>query len=72
MPDSIHTDTLIIEEVRELKRENAAEHGFDVSRIVAAARERQEQSGRMIVRRSIPEGEQAGAGQAATRLVESE
>ncbi|MCX6879056.1 MAG: hypothetical protein NTW21_35395 [Verrucomicrobia bacterium] len=60
-----HTKTLIIEEVRAMKRENAAEHGFDVSRIVAAARERQEQSGRMIVRRPIPEGEQDAAARPA-------
>ena len=57
-----HTNTLIIDDVRAMKRENAAEHGFDVFRIVAAARERQEQSGRMIVRRCICEGEQAGGG----------
>lgn len=62
-----HTCTLIIDDVRAMKRENAAEHGFDIFRIVAAARERQEQSGRMIVRRFIAEGEQAGAGQPATR-----
>jgi len=59
------TDThmTIIEEVRSFKEAVAAKHGFDVARIVDAARKRQEASGRRIIR----QGEQAGTGQPATR-----
>lgn len=58
------TDTLtIVEEVRSFKESVAAKHGFDVARIVEAARVRQDASGRRIIR----QGEQAGAGQPATR-----
>ena len=56
-------ETTIIEEVRYLKEANAAKHDFDVSRIIAAARQRQEASGRRIIRL----GEQDGADQPATR-----
>lgn len=51
-------DTSIIEEVRAAKYEIAAGHDFDVSSIIAAARERQETSGRKIIRRPIDEDEQ--------------
>lgn len=52
----------IIEEVRSLKEANAAKHDFDVSRIIAAARQRQEASGHRIIRL----GEQGGADQLST------
>jgi len=55
------TQTLIIEEVRSAKEANAAKHNFDVARIIASARQRQEASGRRIIR----QGEQ-GADQPAT------
>jgi hypothetical protein len=42
--------TTIVEEVRSLKEAVAAKHDFDVARIVAAARQRQEASGRRIIR----------------------
>lgn len=45
-----NTDTSIIEEVRALKEANAAAHDFDVARIVAASKERQEASGRDVIR----------------------
>ncbi len=59
------TDThiTIVEEVRSFKEAVAAKHGFDVARIVDAARQRQEVSGRLIIR----QGELAGSGQPATR-----
>jgi len=43
----------IIEQVRALKEENAAEHRFSVSAIIEAARERQESSGRRIIRQEL-------------------
>jgi len=57
-------ETTIIEEVRSLKEANAAKYDFDVSRIIAAARQRQEASGRRIIR----QGEQSGADQPATAV----
>jgi len=59
------TDThmTIVEEVRSFKEAVAAKHGFDVARIVDDARQRQETSGRRIIR----QGEQDGTGQPATR-----
>ena len=56
------TQTSIIEEVRFLKEANAAKYDFDVARIIEAARQRQEESGRRIIR----QGEQGGADQPAT------
>jgi len=53
----------IVEEVRSFKEAVAAKHGFDVARIVEAARVRQDASGRRIIR----QGEQGGGGQPATR-----
>ena len=46
------TDThmSIVEEVRSFKEAVAAKHGFDVARIVEAARVRQDASGRRIIR----------------------
>ena len=49
----------LIEEVRALKESNAAKHDFDVSKIIDAARQRQESSGRRIIR----QGEYGTAGQ---------
>ena len=61
------TDThmSIVEQVRSQKEAVAARHGFNLARIIAAARERQESSNRRVIRQS----EQAGAGQPATRPV---
>lgn len=53
----------IVEEVRSFKEAVAAKHGFDVARIVEAARVRQDASGLRIIR----QGEQGGSGQPATR-----
>ena len=57
-----NAQTSIIEEVRSAKEANAAKHDFDVARIIASARQRQEASGRRIIR----QGEQGGADQPAT------
>jgi len=46
----------IIEQVRALKEENAAEHGFCLEAIIESARQRQEASGRPIIR--LRKGEQ--------------
>ena len=52
----------IVEQVRSQKEAVAARHDFDVARIIAAARVRQDNSLRQVIR----QGEQAGAGQLAT------
>jgi len=44
------SEQAILEEVRALKEANAARYDFDLVRIIKAARERQELSGREIVR----------------------
>jgi len=46
------TDTTfsIIEQVRSQKEAVAARHDFDVTRIIASARERQEKSARRVIR----------------------
>ncbi len=59
-----NAETTIIEEVRSWKEANAAKHDFDVVKIIAAARQRQEVSGRRIIR----QGEQGGADQPATAV----
>lgn len=46
----------IIEHIRSLKEENAAEYGFSLEAIINAARERQEVSGRRVIR--VNKGEQ--------------
>ena len=43
-------NTTTIEQVRSLKEENAAEYGFSLEAIIVSARERQEASGRRIIR----------------------
>lgn len=58
-----NTHMSIVEEVRSFKEAVAAKHGFDVARIVEAARVRQDASGRRIIR----QGKQGGSGQPATR-----
>jgi len=42
-------DDYIVDEVRRLREEQAAKHGFDVKAILAAARKRQRRSGRTVV-----------------------
>lgn len=49
----------ILDHIRSLKEENAAEHGFSLEAIIASARERQEASGRRIIRHT--KGEKASA-----------
>jgi len=46
----------VLAEVRRIKEEIAAEHGYDVARIIAAARKAQEAHPERIVSR-IPSGE---------------
>ena len=60
-PDSIIT------EVRRLKEENAAEHGFDLRKIAAAARIRQREHPHRMVTRIPPHAEQAHGDQPLTR-----
>jgi hypothetical protein len=60
-PDSI------IMEVRRLKEENAAEHGFDLRKIAAAARTRQREHPQRMVTRIPPNAEQAHGDQPLTR-----
>ena len=55
----------ILEHVRSLKEENAAEHGFSIEEIIESARRRQEESGRRILR--LAKGEQDGAEQPPAR-----
>ena len=50
------TQETVIEQVRALKEENAAEHGFCLEAIIESARQRQESSGREIIR--LRKGEQ--------------
>jgi len=58
----------IIKRVRRYKEENAAEHGFDIRAIAAAAQARQrEHPDRMVTR--IPCDEHAHGDQALTRSV---
>jgi hypothetical protein len=59
------TQKSIIEQVRSLKEENAAESGYSLEAIIAAARERQEASGRRIIR--LKKGEQAGGAEPPPR-----
>ena len=54
----------IIDQVRSLKEENAAEHGFSIRKIIESARCRQDTSGRHVIR--INKGED-GTGKPATR-----
>lgn len=47
---NIKTETSVTEQVRQWKLENAAEHDFDLVKIVQAARRRQNASGRQVIR----------------------
>ncbi len=60
------TQESIIEHVRSLKEENAAEHGFSLKAIIESARQRQEASGRRIIR--LTKGEQTGGDRPGPRL----
>lgn len=62
-PDSI------IMEVRRLKEENAADHGFDLRKIAAAARTRQREHPERMVTRIPANAEQAHGDQPLTRPV---
>jgi hypothetical protein len=42
-------DDYIVDEVRRLREQQAAKHGFDVKAILAAAKKRQRRSGRKVV-----------------------
>ncbi|MGA3325123.1 MAG: hypothetical protein ABSF45_11670 [Terriglobia bacterium] len=42
-------DDYIVDEVRRLRQEQAAKHGFDVKAILAAAKKRQRRSRRKVV-----------------------
>jgi hypothetical protein len=42
-------DDYIVDEVRRLREEQAAKHGFDVKAILAAPKKRQRRSGRTVV-----------------------
>ena len=42
-------DDYIVDEVRRLREEHAAKHGFDMKAILAAAKKRQRRSGRTVV-----------------------
>lgn len=53
----------IIEHIRSIKEENAAQHGYSVRAIIEAARERQNSSGREVIRQT--KAEQADAGSPA-------
>lgn len=55
------THMTIVEQVRSQKEAVAARHDFDIARMIAAARVRQDSSGRRVIR----QGEQAGTGQPA-------
>ncbi len=60
---------LIIMEVRRLKEENAAEHGFDIRKIAEAARARQREHPERMVTRIPVHGDQAHGDQPLTRPV---
>lgn len=59
----------IILEVRRLKEENAAEHGFDLRKIAEAARERQREHPQRMVTRIHNDAEQKSEDQPMTRRV---
>ena len=59
----------IIQRVRLLKEENAAEHGFDIRAIARAAQEKQRQHPERMVSRMPRNAEQAHGDQPLTRSV---
>lgn len=62
------SDSIILD-VRRLKEENAAEHGFDLRKIAAAARARQREHPERMVTRIPANAEQAHGDQPLTRPV---
>jgi hypothetical protein len=68
MSESVFIETTIME-VRRLKEENAAEHGFDLRKIAAAAQARQREHPERMVTRIPPNAEQAHGDQPLTRPV---
>ena len=60
------TDSIILE-VRRLKEENAAEYGFDIRAIAAAAQARQREHPERMVTRIPTDAEQAHGDQPLTR-----
>ena len=64
----VKPDSIILE-IRRLKEENAAEHGFDLRKIAAAARTRERQHPERMVTRIPPNAEQAHGDQPLTRPV---
>lgn len=64
----LEPDSIILA-VRRLKEENAAEHGFDLRKIAAAARTRQSEHPHRMVTRIPPNAEQAHGDQPLTRPV---
>ena len=60
---------LVIMEVRRLKEENAAEHGFDIRKIAEAARARQREHPERMVTRIPVNAEQAHGDQPVTLRV---
>ena len=54
-------------EVRRLKEQNAAEHGFDLRKIANAARARQMEHPERMVTRILPNAEQVNEEQSITR-----
>ena len=59
----------IILEVRRLKEENAAEHGYDLRRLAEAARERQREHPERMITRISNDAEKAHRDQPQTRRV---
>ncbi len=53
-PQTAQQASNIVAEVRRWKQANAAEHGFDVDAIAAAARKRQADHPKRVVRRDRP------------------
>jgi hypothetical protein len=62
------SDSIILE-VRRLKEANAAEHGFDLRKIAAAAQARQREHPERMVTRIPTDAEQAHGDQPQTRPV---
>jgi hypothetical protein len=62
-----HESDSIVRQVRRLKEENAAEHGFDLRRIAAAARSKQKLHPERMVSRMPVDEKPVPAGQSLTR-----
>ena len=57
----------ILMEVRQLKEENAAEHGFDLRKIAAAARAAQKAHPHRMVTRMLPDSASSSGDEPVTR-----